>query len=263
VTPADGLLRVVIPPLSGGATLDDVSARFVDDAGQVPWTIHGATVDPRVLEDRPTRVVSSGSADVTVRHRDGRTIYHQRVATATVPFAGTLVPLSRAKPCRAPDDALVGCPLTDGDLTTRTDLSGPVTVDLGAPTPVGLVIVRGSTGIFDAEGLRIEGSDDGTRWLALRPRPLDGDLGWSAAAPGGSTPSFRYLRASNGKLGLDLAEISVWAPTAADRAAASPLSPAGPGGPGGDDDSPLPKALAAGLVVAVGAGLLVTRRRRT
>ena len=260
ITDAGGLLRIAIPPLRGDAGLQNLAPRFVDDSGDVVWGIGGETVDPRVLEDRATRLVSSGYADVTVRHDDGRTIYHQRVATATVPYAGGLVPLSRAKPCASSTGALVGCAYTDGDLLTTTALvtDERVTVDLGAPAEVGLVVVRGVGSHLD-DDLVLEASSDGTTWTRLPHRRLDGTNGWSAGVrAGGGILSARYVRV--GASSLELSEVSVWPPTEAERAAALARPPGERTGDGGDA-TPWAAAGAAAALVA-GVGLLLGRARR-
>ena len=266
VTTVGDLLRIALPALGGDAGLDEVGPRFVDDGGDVVWHVEGETVDPRVLEDRSTRFVASGGKDVTVRHADGRTIYHQQVATATVPYAGALVPLSRAKPCASSAGGLVGCPHTDGDLVTRTPLATDeaVTVDLGAPAEVGLVVVRGG-GSQGSDEVVVEASADGTAWQRLPHRRLSGAEGWSAGPrPREGVLSARYVRVGGGV--AELAEISVWAPTAAERAAAAPSSSdgeGGGGGPGGDDDAvPWGAALTGGALVLGAGGLLIAARRR-
>jgi hypothetical protein len=160
------------------------------------------------------------------------------MASAAVRHVGTAVPLSRAKPCTG---GTLGCPFTDGDLAAEQPLDGPATVDLGRSTAVGLVVVRGRG------EARVEGSTDGRRWTELPARELLGAPGWSAAPR--TAASFRYVRVT----GPDrLAEVSVWPPTAAERAAAARA-----GGPG----RTVPIAVAALLVLLVGAAALRLRRR--
>lgn len=261
ITVTGALLRVDVVPITGGAELQNKSTRFVNDAGDVVWGVRGTTVDPRVIEDQSTRLVASGYADVVVRHSNGRTIYHQSVATATVPYVGTLTPLSRGAACTIAAGGLVGCPFTDGDLTTlTTQLGGAVTVDLGAPTDIGLVVVRGTGFAVDDDEVIVEGSVDATTWTRLQHRDLDGDNGWSAGPTAGrGIPSFRYVRIGGSADSVDdLAEVSVWAPTDAERATAED-QPEG-SGPGGSGTA-LPAAAAAALVLAVGVGAFILRRR--
>jgi hypothetical protein len=266
VTATGGLLEVAVPSRRGGPPLENLAPRFVDDTGDVVWGVEGTTVDPRLLEDRSTRFVSSGFADVAVQHDDGRTIYHEQVATATVPYVGALVPLSRAKPCTRSSVATVGCPFTDGDLAGSTELaaSETVTVDLGAPAELGLVVVRG-IGSHLRDDVVVEVSEDGTTWTELPHQALDGTNGWSAGRPPGrGLATGRYVRVGAGS--LELAEVSVWPPTEAERAAATRPPSVSGGAAEKDDDVPWPlAALAGALALAVaGAGLRVRggQRRR-
>lgn len=259
--------RVRMPELSAGPDLQDAAPRFVDAGGGLLWTVVGEVVDLRVLEDRAAVLASAGRADVTVRHDDGRTIYHQRVATAAIPFTGTAVPASRAKPCALSTEALVGCWVTDGDLVTSSEVppDATLTVDLGAPAEVGLVVLRGTTGLRGTPP-RIEVSVDGAAWQALPARRLDGAAGWSAGArPGDGIPQVRYLRLRAPEA-LSLAEVSVWPPTESERLTAHPdavgREGGGPADGDGLDDVPWALAVVAGaLVLLVGAATLRGARR--
>jgi hypothetical protein len=252
VTTRGDLWQVQVPALTGGAPLRDLATRLVDDRGNVLWTVHGTSVDPRVIEDRTVRVVTSGTADVTVRHADGRTIYHQSVAAPTMAVTGGGTPPSRGAGCTQTGGGLVGCLYTDGDLAAQVDLppKEAVTVDLGAPTEVGLVVVRGVIGSMDPDA-EVQVSTDGTTWTDLEERPLDGADGWSAAAGGGPV---RYVCVTGPR---SLAEITAWPPTAAERAAASADAPDSDAGAGGGV-----KAVAIGALVVVAGAAVVVRRRR-
>ena len=116
-----GVLTVGFRPPVGIAdrlsTLD-----LVTGDGTTLWRVEGS-VDPRVIEDVPGRAIATGRADEKVQHGEGRTIYHQVVASPAVPFTGTAVPTSRTRPCSQSVGGLVGCPFTDGDLVTRASIA--------------------------------------------------------------------------------------------------------------------------------------------
>jgi hypothetical protein len=248
VSTAGDQLVVRLPRLQGAAAAG-TTVRFATPTGATVWTVHG-TVDPRVLEDGVLRVVASGHDDVTVHHVPGRTIYHQRLNTAAVPYQGTAVPLSRNKSCTLEQTPSLGCPLTDGDLVTpTTHKAGTVaTLDLGDRHRLGLLVVRASD---RPDGLRLEASDDGASWRSLPIGPLVGDDGVVAT----KEVSARYLRLTSTDEG-SVSEISAWPPREAPKGAASNRSPESEDGP-----NLLVRVVAALLIGAVGAAV-VSRLRR-
>jgi hypothetical protein len=253
ITTAGGQLVVGLPRLQGAAAAGTV-VRFATPAGATVWTVHGAT-DPRVLEDAALRVVASGHDDVTVHHAEGRTIYHQDLHTASVPYQGHAVPVSRGVPCTLDQTPATGCPLTDGDLVTGTEhRAGAIaTVDLGRTQDLGLVVVRASDA---AAALTLETSTDGQRWAARTLGPLVG-------APGAvATPAHleaRYLRVGSSGAG-SISEVSAWPPAAR---AAPPSAPSHDGeGSGWTTGRVLVAVLAALLAGGIGA-VAVSRLRRS
>ncbi len=211
------LLSVAVAPTPALAT-DDVerSVRFHDDQGSTLWELGGArTVDARVLEDLSLSLTGFVYADVRVPHGETRTIYHQRIATPTVSYAGSMVPMSRGALCTTEPAATVGCTATDGNLVHRPDerddeAPTSTTVDLASPREIGLVVARGCYRCL------VEASADGTTWRVLPSTDLDGPSGVSA---GTSDPiTARYVRVRAGEdqaSAAAVAEISVWPPAPA------------------------------------------------
>ena len=140
-----------------------------------------------------SKPAAAGHADVRVTHGEGRTIYHQRVTSATVaPALPPLVPPSRGAPCkvafadgRVTDDQ--GCPATDGNLTvpaweafsrpsagggnTTTTLARvtSVTVELRTAIDVESVFVRNCH-----RDCLVEVSAGGSAWARPRTTPPTG-----------------------------------------------------------------------------------------
>jgi hypothetical protein len=241
------------PSVAGGAL--DTSLQVLTEKGELLWDLQASTVDPRVLEDGALQVVGNGRADVRVDHAQGRTIYHQRIASPSVAYQGTAVPLSRSAVCTLEQGAAVGCPLTDGDLLTGTEHEAGVVgvVDLGKAMPVGLVVVRGRE---QEDTLVVEVSEDATTWRALHTGPLGGAPGVVATA-GGDGRTARYLRVTSTNPG-SVAEVSAWAPLP------RPASgPAGIGAPSSSSDTTrLVLAVVAALLAGLVGGVAVSRRRR-
>lgn len=237
---------VAPPPDVADASRATTAVQFVDESGQMVWTMTGDTVDARLLEDRPLRLLGLHRADVRVAHEHGRTIYHQRLVTAAVPYTGSRVPPSRGAACTAGPEPVVGCPVTDGVLVspTASAVQG-ATVDLAEDSPVGLVVVRGGS------GCTVEISSDGEAWTSLPTAPLDGAEG--VAATPGDPSSARHVRAG-GESCSSIEELSVWPPTAPE--------PGGPTESGllrpGENESLGSRGLVAALIAALLAGVVGT-----
>ncbi len=203
-----------------------------------------ATFDLRRLEStdeavQPLVADVTSYADVRVPHAAGRTIYHQRVSTATVALPPIdLVPPSRGAPCTlsgadgAPlADAGTGCPLTDGERSSSIPPGATsATVELSAAVEVADVFVTGFQ-----HGGTVEVSDDGTTWSPLGNAGPNHDVFGATSA----SPPARFVRLTRAE-GLDgVTEVSVWpgqkapapaptpAPTSAP-ASAPPVEPTSP-----------------------------------
>ena len=234
-----------------------------------------ATLDPRFLEDTSGRVVVSGGSEATI---EGSTVA-LGWRSGGVPYASVVgPPPSRGRPCRSvgASGTVSGpssrCGLTDGDLhgtAAVDDVCGDGTqgaceaavaaeVDLGAPTPAELVVVRGCEG-----GCAVDVSADGTSY---RPAGSVADAFGAVPLDGAPITAVRVGLGGPSRL----REVSIWgpAPTSALRpvgedarsAIAAPYRPE-------DDaaDPPLVLALGAGaaiLATAV-AGAFVLGRRST
>jgi hypothetical protein len=253
VTPEGQLLSVTLARPSAISGAFSTSVQLLTEGNQVLWQMQGQTLDPRVLEDLPVRAVGVGSADVRVSHVDGRTIYHQRLASAAVAYQGPGAPPSRGSACTLKQAAALGCTLTDGDLSTAQAFTrGRVaTVDLGRAEPVGLVVVRGQA---SPETMTVEVSADGASWHTFRDGALGGARG--VVATGDSTA--RYVRLTAADRGA-VSEVSVWPPL--------PKAVAGPSGLGrdaasGSDTGRLLAAVAAALLAGLVGGVGVSRWRR-
>ena len=248
---AGAYLEVQLAFLVGSASLPP-GLDLVTDAGATLWRVQG-NVDLRLLEDVPVRAIATGRVDRAVQHSEGRTIYHQVVASPAVPYRGSAVPTSRNRPCTQTVGGLVGCPFTDGDLITPSEIGADVatTIDLGTSTSIGLVVVRGTEGGSDVP--TVEVSEDGEQWQALDVRALTGADGWSAGRSSGSGE--RFLRVTAGDDPIEASEISVWA------GSTNPPSASGGSRTGGTGTDALLRVLAVLLVVTVGAAGVVLRRR--
>jgi hypothetical protein len=246
-----------------------------DTAGQLVWTFDSPrtelTFDPRILEDTTgslavsarTTVAAQGTT-VTVRRQSGRVAYRSAAGP----------PLSRGRPCTlaAAAASVTPCPVTDGNfanglapVTTTTAPAGStvapareaVTVDLGRPADVSLIVVRGCS-------CDVERSTDGQTWTAVGRAS-----GLTALIPSRAGPA-RYVRLTG--LLTDLHEVSVW-----EGAAVTPAAPAAPGGtptaaapaappaiaPAAAEPSrtaPALVALAALMLAAIAAGAVAVRR---
>jgi hypothetical protein len=248
-----------------------------------------ASFDLRVLElaagakpDAPTMVRGVAYADVTVAHRDGRTIYHQVITSPAVaaPALPPLVPPSRGSPCTVTfadgrtTDAQP-CPATDGDLSasvspsqprtmsadgrTTTTLAGvrSVTVNLTAPVDVESVFVR------NCSECTVEVSADGSTWA--RPRKVDTifqpRIDFIAVARFTRVPGARFVRVGQPET-ASFTEVSVW-----------PARPPGSPSPADEVAAPVPAtarstgvALVAAVllgVVTAGTAVVARRARRT
>ena len=183
---------------------------FITPIWRATTTGNRLELDPRLLEDTAGRAVVSGSAadkvvgsDVTIAWRSPGIGY----ASAAGP------PDSRGRSCTF--DVGGGlCRLTDGDLTSQQMpvarcLAGKAPngsscvpprkaiVDLGAPGPMELVVVRGCTG-----GCTVETGTDGRTFQQVGS--VSDDFG-SVVLP---RAPVRYVRVSLGQEGLR--QISVW-----------------------------------------------------
>lgn len=200
-----------------------------------------ASIDPRVLEGTSGRVVVAGRGDDEIEGSD--VVLQWR--SPGVGYASSVgPPASRGRACAAvAADGTVGpavddCGLTDGDLTSSTLLPSvcpdgatcaePIAmqVDLGAPMPVELIVVRGCAG-----GCAVEVSGDGTSWAPAGAAAEDYGM---VALDGAPVSAVRVGVGSEPISGLR--EVSVW----------------GPIDPGADLDVALPSADAGGLRDAFG-----------
>jgi hypothetical protein len=202
--PKRGVLAVDVAPMQSSGRMSPTVDAVTPD-GHPLWRFTGPA-DLRVLEDLSTRVIVTGRDNDTVQHKDGRTIYHQVVASPSVAFQGSATPLSRGVACTLDQTAAVGCPLTDGDLLTGTahEKGRIATIDLGREEFVGMVVVRGTD---RADALELEVSSDGASWHRFQTGPLGGAPGVVATERRGT--SGRYVRLSSTASG-ELREVSVW-----------------------------------------------------
>lgn len=210
-----------------------------ETAGQLVWTFESpraeVVFDPRILEDTTGSLAVSARTTATaegtsvgIRRQSGRVAYRSTAGP----------PLSRGRPCTraAAAASVTPCPLTDGNFanslqpvtTTTTAGTGTtvptprdaVTVDLGRPVEVSLIVIRGCS-------CDVERSADGQTWTAVgRASAL------TALVPSRTGPA-RYVRLTG--LLTDLHEVSVWEGSATAPAAvgtpppvAAPAAPAGP-----------------------------------
>lgn len=259
------------PPAAG-----EYRVTVEDTAGQLVWSFDSPRAelvfDPRLLED------TAGSLAVVARTTstaEGTTVGIRRQSERVAYRSGAGPPLSRGRPCTLATAAasVSPCPLTDGNFvnrlppaTTTTAPAGPtippardsVTVDLGRPAEVSLIVIRGCS-------CDVERSTDGQSWTAVGRAS-----GLTALVPARAGAA-RYVRLT-GSL-TDLHEVSVW------EGAAGP-APATPGSPPGAAPVPAPApaapvpvssdasrtapaliALALLVLAAAGAGAFAFRRR--
>lgn len=247
------------PPRVVGGTASSTTVTFVDEQGAPVWEAAAATVDARLLEDVPLRVLGVRRADLAVDHAQGRTIYHHRIASPSVPFAGTAVPVSRGDTCSVEPGPATGCGLTDGDLLGDVAVQ-TATIDLGEAVDVGLVVVRSLIRVT------VDVSADGVTYEPLVTAPLDGAPGVLAAGSAPVTARFVRVTAPDGG---PMQEVSVWPPLPqAEVGVVPPDAAQVDAPPGADDDGDVPlvavvvaSALAGG--VAVGAVGYWSRRKRS
>lgn len=228
---------------------------------EAPATATGGQVDGRVLEDSAGAAVvtvessrSVGSLDVALAYRSAGTAY----------LAGAGAPASRGAACRDGEGALLQspCPLTDGDLTTPTGVAETVTIELGAPRRLELVVVRGCGAPCTVAAVGPGGAPVALGEVTDR---------FALLAPTGA-PAAVALRLSGAVGGL--AEVSVWdgpakrpllreLTTGAEAApGAQGPSKDGPVGRGGGGDRARLAALAVLAAVLAGVGGFLVGRRR-
>jgi hypothetical protein len=246
-----------------------------DGAGTLVWTFDSTrpdvTFDPRILEDTSgslavsamTNVGAEGTS-VTVRRQSARVGYRSAAGT----------PLSRGRSCAVGLAPTSPCAVTDGDManqlprpatsTTSTTAPAPefVTVDLGRPADVSLVVVRGCT-------CQVERSTDGQTWTAVGR-----STGYTAVASARPATA-RFIRLT-GSI-YQLREASVWEGPAPQAPATAPpgspptttvgapvvAAPAPAEAPQESRTAPALVALALLVLVALGtaAGAFALRRR--
>ncbi len=221
VSDSPGPIRLSWQPLPVAVSDDaEYSAQLVDaHTGSVLWSQAAsgdeASVDPRILEDRPGSVAVAAST--SLEGGSGTGDVRASYLSARLPVEDSAgAPPSRGQPCAAVigtaptlADPPATCPMTDGDLTTASRLKGAgkkvvtgVVLDLGSVRPVALVVARGFAGQF-----LVEVSTDGKAW-----QPVGSELGRSVALALPGRPSARFVRV-RAPAGLDeslAAEVSVW-----------------------------------------------------
>jgi hypothetical protein len=151
------------------------------------------TFDPRLLED------SRGGVTVAAKRKLSVNANYTSARRSNIATAGA--PPSRGKSCAVDGVAVNPCPLTDGDFQRSLPGSAAkeVTVDLGAPRPVGMVSVRGCAGCAVAT------STDGAAWA-----PLADTKTADAAIDPPRVTTARYVRVSRDGSVTQLRELSVW-----------------------------------------------------
>jgi hypothetical protein len=219
VSRGSGRIRLGWSPLPSAAGDDPTySAQlFEEDATSALWSQSAsgreATIDPRILEDRPGAVAVGAGTALSGGRGAGEvraSFLSRRLPVA--PSAG--VPPSRGRPCAvvtgtAPKlGRMSACLVTDGDLMTparlrarRAAVVTGVVVDLGVSRPVSLVVTRGFSGQF-----LVEVSGDGSTYRVVATSS------GSAAVPVPGSPSARFVRLRS-PAGLDESlstEVSVW-----------------------------------------------------
>ena len=237
-------------------------------------------VDARLLEDARTAVALAGLGDVTVGPTIyHQTIEAPRVELLGPAGA----PPSRGRPCTATrvdgaPEPLAGCPVTDGDLRRALRPVDPMScvppgavpfptippgfgfeaapplppcppdlreavVDLGGPTDIGLIVVRGCS------ACAVDTSGDGASYT-----PFATSSGVVHVAPRPTSARFVRVRSANGG-GVSLtAEVSVWPPRATDQrvdAAGTLQRPPGDDSESSPSDSALPALVALALILSL------------
>jgi hypothetical protein len=206
-------------PLPSSAGSDAAySAQVFDADGQTPlWSQpasgRSASIDSRILEDRPGTIAVSAGTDLSGGSGTGD-LRASFLSTRLPVDDSAGAPPSRGRPCaavtgttRPRSGTLSSCPATDGDLTAAAHLSGRgkrvvtgAVVDLGASRPFSLVVARGFSGQF-----LLEVSDDGTTYRTVLTSS-------SSAVSPADRPTARFVRVRSAS-GLDqslLSELSVW-----------------------------------------------------
>lgn len=223
VSQEGGRLTASWPTLPADLSADpSYEAVVVDEQGRPVWTLTdgSAGVDVRVLEDVRGGVAVQASAETVVDERRSDVVYRSGQMAVEGPGA----PPSRGAACSATDgehvEAVLPCPLTDGDLSTLADVDlevdcpdgqtqcphppdSAVVLDLDSSGPRSLVVLRG-----DEDDVVIDMSDDGTTWTEVIAVEMEAT---QVAVPLPSGTSGRYLRVRSavGDVG-GFAEISVW-----------------------------------------------------
>jgi hypothetical protein len=209
-------IRMTWSPLRGAGDVDYRALLFTADGSAIwsqPAARRSATVDPRILEDRPGSVAVS--ARTTQPGTGGTGEVGIGYLSPHVPVRAVAgAPPSRGRPCApvtgtapARTGSFGRCGLTDGMLDAPARLTGgnPVVgaaVDLGRVRPIDLVVGRGFAG-----QVLIEISTDGRTW-----RPVATSAGAAIAQKITGSPSGRFVRLRSPS-GLDESlahEISVW-----------------------------------------------------
>ena len=236
------------PAVSVDGYLVDVSVPGAPPSGTTPSVVLGPLSKPGTAGEFDLRAFEPGEGtgragtqltagasaarDVTVRHREGRTIYHQSMRTPTVALdEPSLVPFSRGAPCKvtATDGRVTAtqpCTATDGDLsstvrvagqapagapsagqtTTTTPQVASVTVELSVASEVESIFVRQCD-----RSCVVELSGDGSSWARPRAVEADGSLR-SAVLIARFKPmaGARFVRVGRPGGSLSLSEISAW-----------------------------------------------------
>ncbi len=265
------------PPAEGYAT-----SVFL---GGMALPTSAATFDLRLLEpegpaQRSELIFGAQAAgNVTVRHAEGRTIYHQRLVTRqrTVTVALPVAP-SRGSPCvvTLPGGESVrrtSCAATDGKFSAAVRApSGAkpasVTVELTTAVDTGAVFVRGCDGFC-----HVEVSADGSAWTKAGGSRADASSDVWVGGIRNAGP-VRFVRVATPDLGSGITEVSVWPgalPVEPDpeRRPALAVPPSPPPAPPAPAEEPVDlggvalKVLAGVLLVGAGGALaLVARSRR-
>lgn len=212
-----GGIRLSWSPLRGTGKVT-YSAQLYDAQGRSAiWSEEAAggsaTLDARILEDRPGTAAVGASAKLA--GADGAGDARASYLSARLPVRGTAgKPLSRGRACAPVSGTgpvkvarFGGCGVTDGRLDSPARLTGgnPVTgavVDLGSRRPIDFVVARGFAG-----QLLLEVSDDNRSY-----RVVATGSGTAVALEPNVPTSARYVRLRSPS-GLDLSlgyEISVW-----------------------------------------------------
>src|SRR5581483_852709 len=172
-----------------GVAADEYTLVVSSSGGQTVWTQSagtstGAAIDQRVTQD----FAGSWSAWAHRRVIGDGTDWNLTWYSVPAAYASkNLVPRSRGKDCYAQSAAgavkLVGCPLTDGNLSTGYTPQAPATCptnmpscakppvnnwiyfDLGQPTPLSLLVLYDVA--ITSGAITVEGSDDAQTWSLI------------------------------------------------------------------------------------------------